>query len=136
VQRQPLEEDETLGADLAAQRAVVEAFLAAARNGDFAALLAVLHPDVELRAAEVAVRPQAPKNARGAQAVAQQLLGRASVLQVAMVGGAVGAVYAPGGRVLVAFSFTIVEGRITAIEIVGDSQRLSQLDPLILHEAD
>jgi RNA polymerase sigma-70 factor (ECF subfamily) len=134
VQRQPLEEDEASGTDLAAQRAVVEAFLAASRNGDFAALLAVLDPNVELRANEVAARAQAPKDARGAQAVAQQLLGRASVLRVALVGGAVGAVYAPGGRVLVALSFTIDEGRIVAIEIVGDQQRLRQLDPVILDD--
>ena len=136
VQRQPLEEDEALGTDLAAQRAVVEAFLAASRNGDFAALLAVLDPDVELRANEVAARPKAPKAARGAQAVAQQLLGRAAVLQVALVGGAVWAVWAHGGRVRGAFSFTIDEGRIVAIEIVGDPQRLSQLNPRILNEAD
>ncbi|MGI8915556.1 MAG: sigma-70 family RNA polymerase sigma factor [Chloroflexota bacterium] len=136
VRRQPLEEDEALGADLAAQRVVVEAFLAASRNGDFAALLAVLDPHVELRANEVAARARAPKEARGAQAVAQQFLGRAKPLQVALVGGAAGAVWAAGGRVRVAFSFTIDEGRIVAIEIVANPQRLSQLRPQILNEAD
>jgi RNA polymerase sigma-70 factor (ECF subfamily) len=133
VQRQPLEE-EALGTDLAAQRAVVEAFLAASRDGDFAALLAVLDPDVELRVNEVDARPKAPKAARGAQAVAQQLLGRATVLQVALVGGAVGAVYASGGRVRGAFNITIAAGRIVAIEVVTDPQRLSQLDPVILDD--
>ncbi len=134
VRRQPWGDGETPGTDLAAQRAVVEAFLAASRDGDFPALLAVLDPDVELRANEVAARAQAPRAAHGAQAVAQQLLGRAKALRVALVGGAVGAVYAPGRRVVVAFAFTIVEGRIAAIEIVGDPQRLSQLNPRILDD--
>ena len=134
VQWQPLEDDEAPGADLAAQRAVVEAFLAASRNGDFAALLAVLDPDVELRATEVAARVQAPRTVRGAQAVAQQLLGRAKALRIALVGGTVGAVYAPGRHVLVAVAFTIVEGHIVAIEIIEDPQRLNRLNPRILDD--
>lgn len=136
VRRQPLEDDEAPGADLTAQRAVVEAFLAASRNGDFAALLAVLDPDVELRANDVAARPHAPGNARGAHAVAQQLLGRATVLRVALIGDGVGAVYAPGGRALVAFALTIAGERVVAIEIVADPRRLSQLNPRMLDEAD
>ena len=135
VRRQPLEEDEAAGPDVAAQRAVVEAFLAASRNGDFAALLAVLDPDVELRASEVAKRPHAPKSARGAEVVAQQMLGRAKALQVALVGDSVGAVYAVGDRALTACVFTLREGRIAAIEIVGDPQRLRQLHPQILSSA-
>ena len=134
VRRQPPEDGEALGTDLAVQRAVVEAFLAASRNGDFPALLAVLDPDVELRANEVAAQAQAPRAARGAQAVAQQLLGRAKALRVALVDGAVGAVYAPGRRVVVAFAFTIVEGRIAAIEIISDPQRVSQLNPRIFDD--
>src|SRR5262249_45552932 len=125
VQRQPPEDDVAPGADLATQRAVVEAFLAASRNGDFAALLAVLDPDVELRANEVAARAQAPRTTRGAQAVAKQLLGAAKALRIALVGSAVGAVYAPGRRALVAVAFTIVEGHIIDIEIIEDPQRLS-----------
>jgi RNA polymerase sigma-70 factor, ECF subfamily len=136
VRRQPQEEDEALSADLMAQRAVVEAFLAAARNGDFAALLAVLDPDVELHATGVAARPQAPKDARGAEAVAQQLMGRASVLQPALIGGAVGAVFVLRGRVLGAFTFAIDKGRIVAIEVVGDPQRLRQLNPRVLDAGD
>ncbi|HEX6817804.1 MAG TPA: sigma-70 family RNA polymerase sigma factor [Ktedonobacterales bacterium] len=130
------QEDDALGTDLEAQRAVVEAFLAASRNGDFAALLAVLDPNVELRAGEVATRPLAPKEARGAEAVAQQMLGRATGLKVALVGGAVGAVWAPRGKVGSAFAFTIVGGKITAIDIVLDPSRLRQLNPRILTDAD
>jgi RNA polymerase sigma-70 factor (ECF subfamily) len=96
--------------------------------------LAILDPNVELRAAEVAARPKAPKNARGAQAVAQQWLGRATGTQVALVGGTVGAVWAHNGKVRGAFVFTIDEGRIVAIEVVGDPQRLRQLDPVILDD--
>jgi RNA polymerase sigma-70 factor (ECF subfamily) len=135
VQRQPMEDDEALGTDLAAQQTVVEAFLAASRTGDFAALLTILDPDVELRANEVAARARAPKNARGARAVAQQFLGGAQAARVALVGGAVGAVWAPNGKVRVAFTFTIVAGRIVAIEIVADPQRLRQLNSRILDEA-
>jgi RNA polymerase sigma-70 factor (ECF subfamily) len=135
VRGQSAEEDETSGTDLALQRAVVEAFLAASRNGDFAGLFAVLDPDVELRAAQFVERAQAPRSARGAHMVAQQMLGRAKALRLALVGGAVGAVYAPGGRVLAAFDFTIEEGRIVAIELVGDPQRLNQLNPVILKDS-
>lgn len=136
VRRQPLEENEAPVTDLAAQRAVVEAFLAASRNGDFAALVAVLDPDVELRTNEVAARAQAPRSARGARAVAEQLVGRAKALQMALVGEQVGAVYATGGRVHVAFTFTMKAGRIVAIEAVADRKRLSQLNPRILDPAD
>jgi RNA polymerase sigma-70 factor (ECF subfamily) len=129
-QSAPMDSD----ADLTGQRKVVEAFLAASRAGDFEALLAILDPNVELRAAEVAARPKAPKNARGAQAVAQQWLGRATGTQVALVGGTVGAVWAHNGKVRGAFVFTIDEGRIVAIEVVGDPQRLRQLDPVILDD--
>jgi RNA polymerase sigma-70 factor (ECF subfamily) len=132
VQRQSQEDGVASDADLAAQRAVVDAFLAASRTGDFAALLAVLDPEVELRANEVAARPRAPRSARGAQAVAQQLLGTAKALRVALVGSGVGAVYAPGRRVLVAVAFTIVAGHIVGIDIIADPRRLSQLNPQIL----
>ena len=128
-------DEATPGVDLTAQRAVVEAFLAASRNGDFAALLAVLDPDVELRAGEVTNQPLAPKDARGAQAVAQQFLGRAKGVRVALIDGTVGAMFAPGGNVLGAFIFTIAGGKIVAIEIVADPQRLSQLHPQALRDA-
>ncbi len=142
VQGQPMqliEDDErepSPGTDLAAQRAVVEAFLAASRNGDFAALLAVLDPNVELRAGDGTQYPHAPKAARGAQAVAQQFLGRAKGVRVALIDGAVGGVWAPGGNVQGAFVFTIAGGRIVAIDIVLDPQRLSQLNTQILRSED
>lgn len=136
VRQQPLDDDdEALSADLAGQRAVVEAFLAASRSGDFAALLAILDPDVELRANEVAAREKAPRDARGADAVAQQLLWRAQGLRVALLGDGVGAVWAPTGTAHVAFAITIADGRITDIEIVADPQRVRQLNPRLLDDA-
>ncbi len=119
-------------ADRTRQREVVEAFLAASRNGDFGALLSVLDPDVVLRADGAAVRAGAPGEVRGAAAVAETFKGRARVAQLALLDGAVGAVWAPGGRPRVAFRFSIAGSKIVAIELLADSERLEQLDLEIL----
>jgi RNA polymerase sigma factor (sigma-70 family) len=121
-------------ADLTRQRAVVDAFLAAARGGDFDTLLAMLDPDVVLRADRAAVSEGASGEVRGAAAVAQQFSGRARVAQPALVDGAVGAVWAPGGRPRVVFDFTITRGKIVAITILADPERLRQLDLAILDD--
>ena len=94
-------------ADRTRQREVVEAFLAASRSGDFDALLALLDPEVVLRADAAAVLAGAQAEVRGAAAVADTFKGRARVAQLALVDGAVGAVWAPGGRPRVVFGFTI-----------------------------
>ena len=119
-------------ADLTRSRAVVDAFLAASREGRFDALLAVLDPDVVLRADPAAVRAGASREVRGAAAVAQQFSGRARFAQPALVNGAVGAVWAPGGRPRVVFGFTITRGKIVAIDLVADPERLRQLDVAVL----
>src|SRR5690348_11624792 len=80
------------------RRAVVDAFLAASRGGDFSALLALLDPDVVLRVDRAAADMGASGGIRGAEAVARQFAGRAQVAQAALVGGAVGAVWAQGGE--------------------------------------
>jgi RNA polymerase sigma-70 factor (ECF subfamily) len=120
----------------AANREVVNAFLAASRNGDFAALLAALDPDVTLRADAAAVSLGASagvaSEVRGAQEVAQQFAGRARFAQLAFIDGTAGAVWAPGGQVRVAFVFAITDGKIAAIEMLADPDRLSQLDVAIL----
>ncbi len=121
-------------ADLTRQRAVVDAFLAAARGGDFDTLLAMLDPDVVLRADRAATSAGAASEVRGAAAVAQQFSGRARVAQPALVDGAVGAVWAPGGRPRVVFDFTIARGKIAAITILADAERLSELDLAILDD--
>jgi RNA polymerase sigma-70 factor (ECF subfamily) len=111
---------------------VVDAFLAASRGGDFAALLALLDPDVVLRADGAAVQMGASREVRGAAAVAETLSGRARAAQPALMNGVVGLVWAPGGHPRVAFGFTIAGGKIAAIELVADPERLRQLDPVVL----
>ena len=121
-------------ADLAHQREVVDAFLAASRGGDFEALLAVLDPDVVLRADGAAVQAGASREVRGAPAVADTFSGRARFARAALVNGAVGAVWAPGGRPRVAFVFAVVGGKIVEIELVADPARLSGLDLAVLKD--
>ncbi|MGH2657948.1 MAG: RNA polymerase subunit sigma-70, partial [Actinomycetota bacterium] len=114
-------------------REVVDAFLAASRGGDFEALLAVLDPDVVLRADGAAVRMGATKEVRGAAAVAETFSGRARAAQPALVDGAPGLVWASGGRPRVVFDFTITNGKIVAIEMVADPQRIVRLEMSILN---
>src|SRR6266540_6890820 len=106
-------------ADLARQRAVVDAFLAASRGGDFEALLAVLDPDVVVRADVGAVPAGASREVRGARAVADSFSGRARAARPALVNGAAGAVWAPGGQPRVVFGFTIARGKIVEIEMLA-----------------
>ena len=115
--------------DLARQRQAVDAFLAATRGGDFDALLAVLDPDVVLRADRSAVLPGASRELHGARAVAtQQLTHRAQFAQPVLVNGSAGVVVAPWGRLLLVIDFTIQRGKITEIDVVADPARLRQLD--------
>src|SRR5205809_3982755 len=120
-------------ADLTRQRAVVDAFLAASRGGDFAALLAVLDPDVVLRADPAAVKMGATAEVRGAADVAETFKGRAQAAQLALVNGTAGLVWAAGGRPRVVFAFTIARGKIVAIDLVADPERLRQLDLTVLN---
>ena len=122
-------------AGLARQREVVEAFLAASRDGDFEALLAVLDPDVTLQADEAAAPPGMARQVRGAAVVARQGLTfsrRAQFGRLALVNGAVGVILAPHGRLSVALSLTIVDGKITQMNVVADPERLAQLDLAVL----
>ena len=118
--------------DLARQRAVVDAFLAASRGGDFDALLAVLDPEVVLRADPAAVRMGVAGEIRGAAAVAQTFAGRARAARPALVDGAAAAVWAPGGRPRVVVGFAIAGGRIVGIELLADPERLRRLDVTVL----
>ena len=119
-------------ADLTRQRTVVSAFLAASRAGDFEALLAALDPEAVLRADSVAVSVGASSEIRGAAAVAQQFSGRARVARPALVNGAVGAVWIQGGEPRVVFAFTITNGKIIAVDLMADPERLGQLDLVVL----
>jgi RNA polymerase sigma-70 factor (ECF subfamily) len=116
--------------DRARQREVVDAFLAALRAGDFEGLLAVLDPDLVVRA-DAAVTSGAPSEIRGAPVWAKGAVAfghMARLVQPALVNGAVALVMAPGGRLSRALTFTIVNGKITEIEVIGDSARLGELD--------
>jgi RNA polymerase sigma-70 factor, ECF subfamily len=119
-------------ADQARQRAVVDAFLAAARSGDFQALLAMLDPDVVLRSDRAAMQVGASGELRGAAAVADTFAGRARAARPALIDGAAGLVWAPGGVPRVVFGFTIADGRIVAIDVVADPERLSRLRVALL----
>jgi RNA polymerase sigma-70 factor (ECF subfamily) len=114
--------------DLAAQRALVDAFLAAARDGDFEALLAVLHPDVVIRVDRGALS----RETRGAEEVARQartFAHLAPLARPAMVNGVPGFVVAAPNRVLAVAGFTIAGGLITEIDLLADPTRLSNLNP-------
>jgi RNA polymerase sigma factor (sigma-70 family) len=122
-------------ADLTRQREVVDAFLAAARNGDFDALVAVLDPDVALRADSGAVPAGASREVRGAAAVAKRAAkGRARAARPALVNGEVGVVVAPRGRLLMVLGFTISGGKIVEIDAIADPERLRQLDLAVLDD--
>jgi ketosteroid isomerase-like protein len=125
-------------ADLARQRAVVDAFFAAAREGDFAALVALLDPEVVVRADAGAVPVGASRVVRGAAAVAEQVLtaggfGRlARMARPVLVNGAAGVVMATGGRPFAVVGFTVRGGRIVEIDILADPERLRRLDLAVL----
>jgi RNA polymerase sigma factor (sigma-70 family) len=124
-------------ADLARQREVVDAFLAAARKGDFDALVAVLDPDVVLRADRGAVPAGASVLIRGAETVAEQALIVARLspfVRPALVNGAAGVVVARDGRPFAVMGFTVRHGRIAEIDILADPERLSRLDLAIADE--
>jgi RNA polymerase sigma-70 factor (ECF subfamily) len=114
--------------DLARRRAVVDAFLAASRNGDFAALLEVLDPDVVVRADTTAVATGADEQVRGARAVAETFAGRARAARPMLVDGRPGLVWSTGGTPRVVFDFTIVGGRVVAIDLLADPQLLADLE--------
>jgi RNA polymerase sigma-70 factor, ECF subfamily len=121
--------------DLAGQRRVVDAFFAAARDGDFEALVAVLDPDVVLRSDGGELRRSATLVVRGAQEVASRALTFARLtpyVRPALVNGAAGVVVAPRGRPFSVMGFTVTGGRIVEIDSVSDPARLRELDLAVL----
>jgi RNA polymerase sigma factor (sigma-70 family) len=128
--------------DPARRDEVVGAFLAAARDGDFDGLLAVLDPDVVLRADAAVVEaanarqdlgaPTLSRLVRGAPEVATAFAGRARTARRALIDGAPGAAWAPDGRPRAVFDFTIVDGRIVAVEVIADPVLLAQLEVTLL----
>jgi RNA polymerase sigma-70 factor, ECF subfamily len=118
--------------DVAQQREVVDAFLAAARDGDFDGLLAVLDPDVVFRVDQGALVAGGPRVVRGAPEVAEQVVmfgrGFAGLARPVLVNGAAGAVVMPKGRVAAVAGFIVAGGRIVEVDILADQRRLRELD--------
>ena len=121
--------------DLARQREVVDAFFVAARGGDFDALVALLDPDVVLRADFGAKRPAVSRVIHGAAAVARQALKGAlptAHLRPALVNGAAGVVVTVRGRPFAVMGFTIAEGKIVAIDAIADPERVRRIAAAVL----
>jgi RNA polymerase sigma factor (sigma-70 family) len=118
-------------ADLRRQRRVVDAFLAAARDGDFEGLLAILDPDIVLRADGGAIKGMS-RLVRGAQAVVAQAATFSKIglsNQVVLVNGNIGLVCRlPDGRLFAVIGFTIAGGRVVEMDILADPERLNRLD--------
>ena len=122
----------------APRRELVEAFLAASRDGNLQALLAVLAPDARVHADDLAIRTAASRQQQGAPAlgpvhlgaakVAEVFKGRATAARPALIDGEPGAVWRMGGEVRAAFLFTINGGAITSVELVMDPATLAALE--------
>ncbi len=123
--------------DVAHQRQVVDAFLAAARDGDFEALVAVLDPEVVLRVDRGAIPGGVPGEFRGAAAVMEQVRSFARLArfaQPALVNGAAGFVVAPRGRPVAVAGFTVAGSKIVEIDLLADPARLRELDLTALED--
>jgi RNA polymerase sigma factor (sigma-70 family) len=113
------------------QRAVVDAFLAASREGDFEALLAVLDPEVVARSDGAGVLNGAAETV-GAEAVARIFVGRAKAARPALVDGRPGLAWLQGGQVRVAFAFVVEGERVTSIDLIADPDRIRELDVVLV----
>jgi RNA polymerase sigma factor (sigma-70 family) len=123
--------------DLSRQREVVDAFFAAARDGEFDALVAVLDPDIVLRSDGGVARPAATVLVRGAAAVAGQALAFGRLhpfVRPALVNGIAGVVVAPHRRPFSVMAFTVRGGRIVEIDVLADPDRLRQLDLAVIDD--
>jgi len=130
----------------AEQHKLVAAFLAAAHHGDFAGLLALLDPDVVLRADTVAVEmaaarasagaPELHEEIRGVDAVARVFAGGARAARLCLVDGLAGASVSVGGRAIAVFAFTVRDHRVVGIDLVSDPETLRSLDLQPLPRSD
>jgi RNA polymerase sigma-70 factor (ECF subfamily) len=116
----------------APHREIVDAFLAASRQGEFEALVEMLHPDVVLRADGEAVRIGSPAFLLGARTVAAVFSGRATAARAVSIDGGIGMVWSVGGRPRVVWDFVIEGGKIVHIDMLAtpDSLTLLQLNML------
>ena len=110
-----------------AERKLVDAFLLAAREGNFEALLTMLDPQVVMRGDEAAIRMGGPRQLSGAHAVAKSFQGRAQEARFILADGAPAILVAPNGRLLLVLGVTFQGGKIAAIEAIADSERLARM---------
>jgi RNA polymerase sigma-70 factor (ECF subfamily) len=118
--------------DVVRQKEVVNAFLLAARGADFSALLAVLDPEVVVRADAGAAAYGTHAVISGAAGVAREFSGRAGAAKLVLVDGIPGLVWMQRGEPLIVFSFTVVDGRVAAIDLRGDTEYLESVDLVTL----
>ncbi len=120
-------------ADRSRQREIVDAYLAAAREGDFDALMSLLDPNIVLRADHRVLGLGGPVEIRDAAAIAERAVkAGARAAQPALIDGEVGVVVAPRGKLLLLLKFTVANGKIVEIEAIGDRDRLRQIDLAVL----
>ncbi len=122
-------------ADYSRHRRIVDAFLAASREGDFAGLLAVLDPAVVLRADQAAVRLGSLAEIRGATAVAETFKGRAQAAKVALIDGELGLAVIFGGRLRVVLRFAFKDDRIAEVDAIAEAERMGAFDVEVLERA-
>jgi RNA polymerase sigma factor (sigma-70 family) len=122
----------TLSEDQTRQKAIVAAFLAASRRGDFEELLALLDPRIVTRADASTVAMGSPSELRGAESVANQFFRRAQAAHLALLEDTVGLLWETDGQAKVAFKFHFEGGRVSLIELFADAAYLDQLDWKIL----
>ena len=132
ARRRVREADPPSDSDPSRRTALVRAFLAASRNGDFDALLGFLDPDVDVIADDAAVKAGAPAELHGATAVARRFTGRPQTALPALVGGSAGVTILRGGEPLVVFELVFAGDRIAHIDVIGDPEHLRLLDLQVL----
>jgi RNA polymerase sigma factor (sigma-70 family) len=115
--------------DLRAQRRVVEAFLAAVQAGDFDALIGVLHPEIVLRADAGIAKGRVVHGAREVASQAQAFSTIGLTSHIVLVNGQIGvASRLPNGRVLSVIGYTVADGKVVAMDILADAERIARLD--------
>jgi RNA polymerase sigma-70 factor (ECF subfamily) len=132
--RRRVRESTAPDSDAARERAIVDAFLAAAREGNLQGLLAVLDPDVVVHADAAAMRLGARAETRGAATIAAYFSGRAQAARPALIDGSLGIVVAPRGRLFVVLRLTFKDGKITAIDSIADRERMDRFDVTMLDD--
>ena len=120
--------------DLVQHRTLVDAFLRAARAGDLEGLVRLLHPDVVLQPDQAALRMGSRPETRGATEVASALSGGARGARLVLANGVAALAWAPGGRIRSVIEFTVVEGQIAAITVTADTDRIAELDVVVLSD--